>query len=113
MEASTDWSEWKTFLENSLVLDHQSLDSIPAGTYIVMARFAIDSSGRINDVSVLKDPGFGLGARVKRSFETYRGCWKPAQINGRVVGSYRNQPITFIVEEPDDCEGTLPQQLIL
>ncbi len=109
-EASIDRNEWETYLRNNLVLDDLSMDTIPAGTYTVFVRLVIDKKGSINDVSVLKDPGYGLGQRVKRALQQYTGRWQPAKLNGHTIISRRIQPVTFIVEEAEEC---IPAELIL
>ena len=111
--ATVDWKEWKAYLLSNLILDDRSLDTIPAGTYTVFVRFVVDKKGKISDVSVFKDPGFGLGQRVKMVLDKYQGCWQPARINGRTTFSYRTQPVTFTVEEADECDETVSGELIL
>jgi hypothetical protein len=112
--ATIDRKEWEGYLMNNLVLDDRSLDTIPAGIYTVFIHFVIDKKGKIGDVAVFKDPGFGLGQRVKKVLDKYQGAWRPAKLNGRLMSSYQAQRITFIVEEADeDCEESLPGGLIL
>ena len=113
-EASVDWEEWTAYLNNNLVLDEASLDTIPAGTYKVFIQFVVDIKGRISDVSVLKDPGYGLGKRTMNVISRYKGHWHPVEFNSRATPSYRTQPVTFTVEEDDDeCEEQLSGELIL
>lgn len=107
-EASVDWGKWTAYLNDNLVLDEASLDSIPAGTYTVLIQFVVDSKGKISDVLVLKDPGHGLGQRVANAISHYEELWEPAKLNGSTTFSYRTNPITFIVEEAEDCEDELP-----
>lgn len=98
-EPETNIQEWTTYLQNNLILDDASLDTIPAGTYTVLVQFVIDDKGKIRDVSIMKDPGYGLGQRGVKAIEHYEGLWDPS-IEDEI--SYRRQPITFIVEEDDE-----------
>lgn len=100
--ATIDRKEWEGYLMNNLVLDDQSLDTIPAGIYTVFIHFVIDKKGKIGDAAVFKDPGFGLGERVKKVVEKYPGSWQPAKLNDRLTASYHTQPVTFTIEEPDE-----------
>ena len=98
-EPETNIQEWTTYLQNSLILDDASLDTIPAGIYTVLVQFVIDDQGKIRDVSIMKDPGYGLGQRGLKAIQHYEGLWNPS-IEDEI--SYRRQPITFIVEEDDE-----------
>jgi hypothetical protein len=115
IEAKPDQKEWADFLQSSLQLDSISVDSIPAGIFTVIAQFVIDRNGNLKDVSIIKDPGYGLGKRVKKSLDNYKSSWEPAKLNGHPTFSYRRQSITFLVEEENDekCEEQLPGELIL
>ena len=113
-EPEVDRKKWVDYLTKSLELDSASLDTIPAGTYTVLAQFTIDEKGNLKDVCVLKDPGFGLSQRVIKVISNCRGLWKPSIYLGRVTKNYRSQPITFIVEkDEDECEKKIPAGLIL
>lgn len=93
-----DWKEWTDYLTNSLFLDDQSLDTTPPGTYGVVIPFVVNKKGRIGDVAVTKDPGFGLGQRVKKVLDKYHGNWQPARLNGRAISSYKRR--LKIVKKP-------------
>ena len=94
--------DWTRFLQTNLMLDSVSMDTIPAGCYTVTIRFAIDKTGYITDLSVIKDPGFGLGAKVLAIVSHYKGRCEPARLDGKSVKSYRSQPITFVVDDEDE-----------
>lgn len=106
IEAQPNQNEWLSFLQNNLQLDSAALDTIPAGSFTVIAQFVINKDGRIEEISIVKDPGYGIGELVKTVLNDYDGRWRPAIFNGRETKSYRRQPITFIVEEEmeDECE---------
>jgi hypothetical protein len=113
-EPEVDRKKWITYLTSRLELDSASLDTIPAGTYTVLVQFTIDEKGNLKDVCVLKDPGYGLSQRVVKVISNCPGLWKPSTFRGRVTKSYRNQPITFIVEkDEDECEKKISAGLIL
>lgn len=103
---------WQKYLEEKLVLDTLAADSIPPGTYQVIVHFVVDKTGRLTDVKVDSDPGYGLGAHTARVIAAYDQRWVPGQQNGRAIKCYRRQPITFVIEE-DDCEDPLPGNVIL
>ncbi len=101
---------WVNFLQNKLELDSLSVDTIPTGTFTVFVQFVINENGKLGEVFIIKDPGFGLGQRVLDVLSGYKGHWKPATQNKKPVRSIRRQPITFIVEE--ECENEVPTALI-
>ena len=110
-EPLPDWEAWSNFLKYSLELDSVAVHTIPPGTFTVLAQFVIDEKGKLGEISIIKDPGFGLGKRVLDILSGYKGHWKPARQNNKLVRSIRRQPITFIIEE--ECEDEVPAGLIL
>jgi hypothetical protein len=112
IEAEPNQEEWTAYLNANLVLNDMSLDTIPAGTYKVCIQFIVDNKGKISNVSVVKNPGHGLGQRVANVILGYKGHWEPAG-EAHPVKSYRLQPVTFIVEEEKECENELPAGAIL
>ena len=111
-EPLPNWEAWTNFLKYSLELDSVAVDTIPSGAFTVLAQFVIDEKGKLGEVSILKDPGYGLGKRVLHVLSGYKGHWKPAIQNNKLVRSIRRQPITFVIEE-DECEDEVPAGLIL
>ena len=102
-EASVDLEKWKTYLNDSLVLDDASLDTIPPGRYTVFVQFEVGEKGKLCNISILKEPGYGLGERVKKVISTCIGIWNPVIAeNGQIAPNYRKQPLTFVIEE--SCE---------
>ena len=115
IEVQNNWKEWKRYLQDSLVLDDASLDSIPAGIYKVFIQFEFDEIGKISNVSVLKDPGYRLGLRALDVISKYNSNWKFSEVfEGRPYKSYRRQPIIFVVEEENkEYVEQLPSSSIL
>ena len=102
-EPTVDIEKWKAYLNDSLVLDDASMDTIPLGRYTVLVQFIVGENGKLNNISVLKEPGYGLGERVKRAISKCNGIWKPVVGDrGQVSINYRRQSITFVIEE--SCE---------
>lgn len=54
----------------------------------VTYQFVVDQSGRITDITILKDIGGGCGDAVKKTLENYKQRWTPAKNNGHPVKSY-------------------------
>jgi protein TonB len=101
-DATTDMQKWRKYLVDNARLDDLLPDTIPTGCYKVLVSFAIDTSGMIRDVSVVKDPGYGLGKMVADVVARYRERWIPATENGKARLSYHQQPFSITVEEDDD-----------
>lgn len=60
----------------------------------VVARFVIDEKGRVSDVKVLRDIGFGCGKEVLRVLESLPD-WLPGKQNGRPVRVQYTIPVKF------------------
>ncbi|SDD88432.1 M56 family metallopeptidase [Niabella drilacis] len=89
---------WSQFLERNLRGEVPVEHGAKAGNYQVIAQFVVDRAGNVSDVKIIKDPGFGMAAEVKRVIRQ-SGRWTPAVVNGKSVKAYRKQPITFVVTE--------------
>lgn len=98
IERQLNWKEWTLYLQKSLALDSASLDSIPAGTYSVLVQLVIEGKGKIKVISVLKDPGYGLGQRVENAILHYNNRLEfIEEENVYPIKIYRKQPIIFVV----------------
>ena len=111
-EATIDIVKWNSFLVENLTLDSLEANKLPPGTYRLIAQFIIDKDGRINSAKVLNNQGYGLGSKVSQVLCSNKILWTPAKRNGRIVKSYRTQPITFIIDEEEYCEE-LPKGFML
>lgn len=107
-------ARWKGYLERNLPLNEVALDSIPSGTYQAVVSFEVDPTGKIINVAIRKDPGFGLGKRLQDIVNAYPHRWTPAKYWDRPTKVYRQQSATFIVEEweeeepsPNECGGSV------
>jgi len=74
-------------------------NTIPAGTYKVSVEFVIDVHGNIGQLKAKNDPGFGLARRAENILRSYKGEWRPASQCGRLVKSYKTQPVVFIISD--------------
>lgn len=86
---------WQRFLINSLVYPQAAVDKEAQGT--VLMEFVVEKDGSITGLKALNDPGFGLTEEALRVMRL-SGNWLPAKQHGKIVRSYRTQPITFRLE---------------
>jgi hypothetical protein len=86
-----DLKKWADYFNKNLGLDSASLDTIPAGRYTVLVQFSIGVEGRLSDISILKDPGYGLSQRIIKVISSCRGLWKLSMSHGRVIKNYRRK----------------------
>jgi protein TonB len=82
---------WIRFLENHLVYPRKAIQDHIEGTVIV--QFIVDKTGHISDLRALSgDPELQEAAlQALRSSPK----WTPAVQDGRIVKSYKKQPIIF------------------
>jgi protein TonB len=60
----------------------------------VVLKIVIDSTGRVRKATVVKDPGYGLGAAaVKGALKYFR--FKPGEVNGQIVNTDWTFTVTF------------------
>ncbi|BAV06123.1 ferric siderophore transport system, periplasmic binding protein TonB [Filimonas lacunae] len=89
---------WRKFLENNLDGDVPVRKKAPAGLYKVLLSFLVGKDGKVYEVKVEEDPGFGTAAEALRVFKK-SPRWNPAIVDDKPVIYRQRQSITFFVEE--------------
>ncbi len=89
---------WKTYLIKNLKADVPVNYNAPSGQYRVIVRFIVSKDGKISEVAVEKDPGYGTAQEAVRVIKNGPN-WIPAMQNGKKVNAYHRQPITFVVSK--------------
>ncbi|MNY48601.1 Gram-negative bacterial tonB protein [compost metagenome] len=64
----------------------------------VYVSFVIERDGSITDITVIKDPGYGLGKEAVRVLKSLKTKWTPGVLNGKTVRTAYNLPITIKTE---------------
>lgn len=91
---------WTRFLVANVRGDVALKKGAPAGRHQAYVRFLIDTTGRIDTVLVVKDPGYGMAEELKRVILLSSGKWQPAILEGgKKKASMRGQPFTFQVNQ--------------
>jgi len=67
-------------------------------TLKVYVSFVIERDGSITDITVIKDPGYGLGKEAIRVLKSIKAKWSPGILNGKTVRTAYNLPITIKTE---------------
>lgn len=101
IEASIDKVQWRQYLEKKLIdlVKTVTRKGMPDGKYRVMTRFIVEKDGSLTDITVLNDPGYGVGKELQKIIKTSPLQWTPASSNGSPVRSYHTQPVTFILAQ--------------
>lgn len=86
---------WQKFLNTTLHYPQEAQDTETTGT--VVLGFVVKTDSTLANVTIISDPGKGLGQEAKRVLEA-SGKWAPAKQNGQPVNCYFRQPITFALE---------------
>jgi protein TonB len=60
----------------------------------VIVRFTIDTTGKLVDPKIVKDPGYGLGEEALRVL-MLMPKWKPGELKGKKVRVWYTLPINF------------------
>ncbi len=90
-------SAWKKFIKKNLNFSVPLKEGAPKGQYTVIIQFIVSKDGSISDIKALTEHGYGMEKECIRVIKK-SGKWIPAMQNGKAVGSYRRQPITFVIE---------------
>ena len=87
---------WNKFMFKVMKKNIDALtDDGKSGTCRV--KFIVDTTGKVSDVEALNMKGSVLARIVVDAIAT-GPKWIPAQQNGRVVRAYKEQPVTFTIE---------------
>jgi len=87
---------WQIFLERNLDRDLISRARAPQGSYKIIGNFFIDTLGKVTDIRIETDPGYGTADEFKRVINLSSGKWTPAYDNGKAVPYRNKQSITII-----------------
>lgn len=98
-DATTEREAWVKYLQQKLILDSAQIAAIPAGRYEVCIQFSIGQDGKINDVNIFKDPGYGLAQFAAGVVRDYKTEWRMDKELDPSGVSYQMQPFTFLIEE--------------
>jgi protein TonB len=85
---------WFNFLNTHLTYPPKAVRKKIEGT--VVLQFIVDKDGSISDLSALSGDPILAEAALKAMADSPR--WRPATQNGRLVKSYKKQPIVFRLE---------------
>jgi Gram-negative bacterial TonB protein C-terminal len=97
---------WRNFLENRLDPSIPVRNNAPAGTYVTIIQFIVDTIGNVKDFTPLTKHGFGMEEEVIRVLK--KGPkWIPATQNGKKVIAYRKQPVSFFISPPQKSNGII------
>jgi len=87
---------WKNFIYGRLHSDIVLQNGAPPGLYVVTVSFLIDTTGKVTEVKVLEDPGYGTARDVLNAFK-HAPDWIPATIDGKKVKYRQKQNFTYQV----------------
>lgn len=65
---------------------------------LIVVSFIIDTTGRVRDLEILKDPGHGMGASVVAVFQLMNDLpipWRPGYLKGKAVAVKYQIPIRY------------------
>ncbi len=87
---------WKRYLNKNLRYPERAIDNNISGKVIV--QFIIDTNGKPTEVALFKSVEFSLDKEARKMILS---CdkWKPALQDGRLVKSYKRQPMVFNLTE--------------
>jgi antitoxin component YwqK of YwqJK toxin-antitoxin module len=88
---------WRRFLQKNINSEAPNRNNAPNGNYTAIIKFIVNEDGSISGVEAETDPGYGAAAEVIRVIKL-SPKWKPAKKYGKLIKSYRRQPMTFSIQ---------------
>jgi protein TonB len=86
---------WQTFLNKNLKYPQRAIDASVQGTVWVV--FIVDKEGKVSEPVIAKSVEFSIDQESLRIIQI-SPKWHPAFQNGRLVKSYKKQPIIFMLQ---------------
>ena len=85
---------WLEFVVKDVYMGVLDENNAPAGKYTVVASFTVNTTGKISDIVIEKDPGYGTGADTKKALKK---CprWIPATRDGVKIPYRLTQNIVY------------------
>ena len=85
---------WLTFLVRNVHSSVLEDNNAPAGRYTVAVSFLVNTNGKISDIVIEKDPGYGTGDDAKKALKQ---CprWIPATRDGVKIPYRLTQNIVY------------------
>ncbi len=90
-------NQWFGYLQRNIKTNTAAKRNAPRGTYTVEAAFTIDTTGKLINIEILVDPGYGCADDVKRVLEK-SPLWIPAMVDGKKVVYKQRQGFSYLVE---------------
>ena len=87
---------WNQYLLNNINIRIAEDSSAKIGEYLVNTIYIINSEGKIEDIELINNPGYGTGEELVRVLKA-SPLWIPAEKSGNPVKSLRSQEFTFTV----------------
>ncbi len=97
---------WRRYLQRNANALLPVDSGAPAGIYKVIVQFIVQEDGLISEIKSTTSHGYGMEKEAMRLIKN-GPPWVPAKQNGRNVGAYVQQPVTFQVEEESESLETL------
>jgi protein TonB len=85
---------WLQFLVRNIYMGVLEENKAPSGRYTVVASFTVNTNGKISDIVIEKDPGYGTGDDAKRALK-HCPRWIPATRNGVKIPYRLTQNIVY------------------
>lgn len=92
---------WRKYLERNLKAVILIDNGAAPGKYEVKTSFMVDKTGKLSDIKILHDPGYGTAPEVIRVLSKSPN-WNPAQVNGKAVICRFEKTVTFMISEEVD-----------
>ncbi|MBS1662406.1 MAG: energy transducer TonB [Bacteroidetes bacterium] len=88
-------SAWLSFLNKNIRYPDEAVNEEIMGT--VPVKFVIETDGKVTDVQALEGHAL-LQKEAIRAIQLSSGQWKPGEVDGHPVRSFKTQPIVFRLE---------------
>lgn len=98
VEYPEGFEAWNNYVYSHINATRLANIGVPVGTYKVSVIFAVDSTGRITDVSGTSEPACRQCVQEAENIIGTAGKWQPAIENGRPVKIYLMQPVTIQIK---------------
>ena len=95
---------WVEHLQNYLDPSVPNVNGAPKGNYTVVIKFVVTKTGQIRNITPQTKHGYGMETEAIRVLKS-SPKWKPAEVDGEKVSSWKTQAFNFDVGKKRGSKG--------
>jgi len=98
LESSPEFPGGLKKFSEAFINKFRTPEAAEAMTMKIFVSFVVETDGSLSNITVTRDPGYGLGAEAIRALKAIKTKWSPGVQNGKKVRVSYNMPISVVLK---------------